>query len=280
MGIDTHSLQLLRYAKNKYGDLGNTVALGRLAVLLGPRARRKWANTTNGCWAEPLLKEKFGAGATDSIDNSDYEGATIVADFNDPVSDEFKERYDTVLDFGCSEHIFDVAQSLRNIASLCKMGGRILHAVPSSGLCGHGFYQFSPELFFSWYSPENGFSDTEVFLADFCDTRNWYRVNAPKAGERVNIRSSAEIYVLVLAKRTGTQHKKAQQSDYSFIWQESVGKEVESRSPGRLATLREFLYQWPLAARFVSALDAWIAANGAKSLRNHGALTRIPLPAI
>ena len=169
MGIDSHPLQLLRCAREKFGELGDTITLGRLAVLLGPKAARKWVGTDGGAWCEPLLREKFGANRVDSIDNSDYEGATIVADFNRPIPVQLESRYDTVLDFGCTEHIFDVAQPVRNVSALYRVGGRILYCIPSNGCCGHGSYQFSPELFWSWYSKANGYSDTEVFLADLCD---------------------------------------------------------------------------------------------------------------
>jgi hypothetical protein len=274
MGIDSHSLQLLCYAHEKFGELGNTITLGRLAVLLGPKAARKWAGTTGGAWCEPLLKEKFGATLVDSIDNSKYEGATIVADFNRPIPAQLENRYDTVLDFGCTEHIFDVAQSLRNVSALCRLGGKILHCVPSNGFCGHGFYQFSPELFWSWYSKINGYADTEVFLADFCDTKYWYRVPCPVDGKRINVRSFNELYVLVVTRKIGQTTQAAQQSDYAFTWSQSTG-EAAIHKPARLGALREALYSTRLTARFADALDNRLATNGARRVQHHPALTRI-----
>src|SRR6516162_6511281 len=40
--------------------------------------------------------------------------------------------------------------------------------------CGHGFWQFSPELFFSLYSEKNGYSDTRIFLVSLDDWDTWY----------------------------------------------------------------------------------------------------------
>lgn len=274
MGIDSHSLQLLRYAHEKFGELGDTITLGRLAVLLGPKAARKWTGTDGGAWCEPLLRKKFGANRVDSIDNSDYEGATIVADLNRPIPAQLENRYDTVLDFGCTEHIFDVAQSLRNVSALCRAGGRILHCVPSNGFCGHGFYQFSPELFWSWYSKTNGYADTEVFLADFCDTKYWYSVPRPADGKRINVRSLNEVYVLVVTRKVGKTMQAAQQSDYAFKWSQSIG-EAATHKPGRLAALREVLYRTRLTARFADALDNRLAPDGAHRVQHHRALTRI-----
>lgn len=277
MGIDTHSLQLLRYAREKFGDLGDTISLGRMAVLLGPRAAAKWAGTSRGTYAEPMLRQKFGASTVDSIDNSSYEGATIVADFNQPVPDDLAGRYDTVLDFGCTEHVFDVAQSLRNIARLCKSGSRILHAVPSNGFCGHGFYQFSPELFFSWYSADNGFKDTEVFLAEPCDIHHWYRVSPPRDGQRINVRCADELSVLVVTKHERVVPCNAQQSDYLFTWQSTDGTIAPPHAPGKFALVRETLNAWAPTARIASRLDAALAKDGTKSLHRHHALERLRL---
>jgi len=277
MGIDTHSLHLLRYATHKFGRLGNTITLGRLTVLLGPRASRQLLGTSVGAYCEPLLKQHFGASKVDSIDNSAYEGANIVADMNRPLPTALEGQYDAVIDFGCTEHIFDIAQALRNVTSICKLGGLILHAVPANGFCGHGFYQFSPELFFSCYSEANGYSDTEVFLADLCDTQNWFRVTLPKYGKRINVRSPGELYVLVVTKRVAARNETVQQSDYEHTWAQSNSAVAPPHPPGRMARAREVLSKTTLSARLAYTLDAALAPNGAKRLRHHHALTRVPL---
>lgn len=277
MGIDTHSLHLLRYATDKHRGLGDTITLGRLTVLLGPCAAKKWTGTSAGSYCEPLLTSRFGASHVDSIDNSDYEGATVITDMNAPLPDSLRGRYDTVVDFGCTEHIFDVAQALRNVAFMCKFGGMILHAVPANGFCGHGFYQFSPELFFSWYSAANGYADTEIFLADLCDTKNWYRVAQPEDGRRINVRSLGELYVLVVTRRVAAKTERVQQSDYEFTWAQSSGIAVPPRPPGRMARAREVLSGMTLTARLAYIFDATLAPDGAKRLRRHYALTRVPL---
>lgn len=279
MGIDQHALQLLRHAHSRRGEFGATVTLGRQSVILGPAAARRWIGSTQGGWGEPLLKGRFGATSVDSIDNSAYEGATIVADFNRPVAAALSARFDTVLDLGCTEHIFDVAQSFRNIMALCKPGGWIMHAVPSDGCCGHGFFQFTPELFHSWYSADNGFAETQVFLADTHDVNAWYRVPAPQNGKRINIRSKGEVYVLVLTRYLGGGDVKVQQSDYEFMWADgTAGCAVPPPVPGRLVAWRERLARWPWAVRWLTQLDAYLAPTGARTLSRHPVLTRIPLP--
>lgn len=279
MGIDQHALQLLTHAYARRGAFGSTVTLGRQSVILGPDVARRWIGSTQGGWCEPLLEARFGATSVESIDNSAYEGATIVADFNRPMPAALTARFDTVLDLGCTEHIFDVAQSFRNIVALCKPGGWIIHEVPSDGCCGHGFFQFTPELFHSWYCADNGFDETQVYLADTHDVNAWYRVPAPQDGKRINIRSQGEVYVLVLTRYLGGGKVKVQQSDYEFMWADGArGAKTPPPVPGRLVAWRERLARWPWAVRWMTQLDARLAPMGARTLSRHPALTRVPLP--
>jgi hypothetical protein len=96
----------------------------------------------------------LGATSVDSLDVSDYENATIVLDLGKPCC--FNQRFDTIIDFGSLEHIFDAATAFRNLVDLCEMGGRIMHLLPVNNLNGHGFWQFSSDLIHSLYCGPNG----------------------------------------------------------------------------------------------------------------------------
>lgn len=280
MGIDVHALQLLRHAQNQYGALGKTVTLGRQVVFLTPTIAQNWTGNRDRTYCETMLINKFGASDVDSIDNSPYEGATIIADFNEPIPEPLTGHYDTVLDFGCTEHIFNIAQSLKNIAKLCTFGGKILHVVPSNGFCGHGFYQFSPELFFSWYTPENGFSNTEVYLAELYDQHHWYRVPPPANGKRINVQTSTELYVIVLSQREDLSFKTIQQSDYLHTWNQESPAPSLPKYQGRLSSIRELLNRQSLTARLAHTLDARFNREGPKPLHRHPNLQRISLPSL
>ena len=276
MGVDTHGLNLLGYAHRKHGPLGRTITLGRQAVHLGPYAIRRWLgpDSRQDDYCEDLLASRFGATSVDSIDNSQYENATIVADLNLPIPNQFSGGYDSIIDFGCLEHIFDVAQALRNVAAMCKIGGRILHLLPSNGFCGHGFYQFSPELFFSCYSAENGFDETELYFADLLDTSHWYRITPPEPGKRINVRSSHEIYVIVVTKRVAATQPSIQQSDYVHAWRSPTPKQ-DIRHPGVISIVREFVLRHNVVARFVRVIDSMLTSRVPKTLRGHPNLTRV-----
>lgn len=288
MGIDAHAINLLDHARKRRGDLGNTVTLGRMVVHLGPRARRRWTGapaTVGTVYGESLLAGHFGATRVDAIDNSDYEGATIVADLNHPLPPRHLGAYDSVLDFGCMEHIFDARQALRNITGLCRIGGMILHVLPANGYCGHGFYQYSPELFFSYYTPRNGFGHTEVFLADPLDPRYWYKVAPPAAGRRVNVRSGSELLVIVCTQRVAEVADFAiQQSDYVHEWESpsaatpdpAPAASVPPRWRAARAAIREWLFGVPLLARAAHELDSAFSPVAPKRLgRRNPDLVRI-----
>ncbi len=280
MGIDIHALQLLKHNQKNNGNLGKTITLGRLSVLLGPKLAKKWAGTDQGAWCEDLLMKHFGATEVDSIDNSDYEGAKIVFDYNQPVPKELHQQYDTVIDFGCSEHIFNVAQVFKNTADMCKIGGRILHILPADNFCGHGFYQFTPEFFFSIYSEENGYGETEIFLSDLYNYKEWYKASKPKSGERINIKTRNETYIIVVAEKISGVVLKAQQSDYQHVWDKSQSTQAKPHKPGRLMALQEFFQFSPSAVKIIVAVNNLLATNGSKKLCSNRHLSKHKLDEI
>jgi hypothetical protein len=94
----------------------------------------------------------LGFADVDALDISDYEGANILGDLNDPdLVRKIGKRYDLVYDSGTIEHIFDIAGALRTIHALVDTGGAVVHATPTNGFTDHGFWQVSPDLFRAAY---------------------------------------------------------------------------------------------------------------------------------
>lgn len=183
-----------------------------------------------GPYCEPLLVDQFGADLVHSYDNSDYERATHIADLSHALTPT--NIYDTVIDAGCLEHVYDAPQALRNVSGLTKVGGQILHILPANGFCGHGFWQFSPELFFTLYSEENGYADTEVFLAELADEACWYRVKKPAHGKRAEVLTRGEAYALVRTRRVrATAAPVVQQSDYVHAWRRADRDQPQLAAP-------------------------------------------------
>jgi len=152
MSFDNHNMNFLRFARKRGNPFGRVATMGRQGM-------------PGGGYCENFLLENFGASLVESFDYSDFEGATNIVDLNEPIY-EHGEKYDTIIDFGTMEHVFNASQGLKNVTRLCAPGGQIIHSLPANNFCNHGFWQFSPELFFSLYSDKNGYSETEIFLAD------------------------------------------------------------------------------------------------------------------
>jgi hypothetical protein len=90
------------------------------------------------------------------LDYSNYEGADIVFDLNsDSLPENLHNRFDMIIDGGTTEHVFHVPNLLRSVSRMLKPGGRIVHLLPSSNYMDHGFYMFSPTLFYDYYSANN-----------------------------------------------------------------------------------------------------------------------------
>lgn len=232
-------MRFLEYAYQSHGGFGRTITIGRQQLTFPAREVFGYlgvsAVSPDLPFVDDLIARAFGASEVASIDASSFEGATYVRDLNKPLEVGFPQ-FDTVIDGGSLEHIFDVRASLANVAAICATGGQILHIVPANNFMGHGFYQFSPELFLSLYTRDRGFTETSVFLADLASPRRWWRVRSPDTLEsrRATAMSRRETYLLVRARKTGAPGTAViQQSDYLAAWNDDGG----SASPSGLGAI-------------------------------------------
>ena len=115
-----------------------------------------------------FLFKALGFNDIESIDNSGYESADIILDLNKPVPKELHGKYDTIIDGGTLEHIFHLPNVLKNIHDMLKVGGRIIHIVPSASFyfIDHGLYMFSPTLFNDYYM-SNKYSIEKSYVLTF-----------------------------------------------------------------------------------------------------------------
>lgn len=107
-------------------------------------------------FAEPLLR-RIGAAEIETLDVSQYEGATILHDMNQPLASSYHDRFSAIIDGGSLEHVFQYTTALQNCMEAVEIGGHFITITPANNLFGHGFYQLSPELFFRALARENGF---------------------------------------------------------------------------------------------------------------------------
>ncbi len=253
MGIDVHTLNLLRFSKKKQ-EFGRVATIGRQGIHIPNFILKDLLRLEHepdyGAFCENLLKSYFKATIVESFDFSDYEKATHIVDMNKPISVE--NEYDTIIDGGTTEHVYNVPQALDNISKICAVGGQILHILPANNYCGHGFWQFSPELFFSLYSDANGYEGTQVFLADAANNEFWYEVKKPEGGRRAEVTSSSPLFVLARTRKVGAvSHETVQQSDYLYVWDRCASDNNEGAvfkyaAPSMLDRIRMKVKKTPL----------------------------------
>jgi hypothetical protein len=231
MGFDLQTLRFVLDAKRSGVDFSRTAMLGRqtLAVpaddMSAEIERYGLAHTASTVrdiytafpYSEGLLRA-LGAEHVDAIDVSAYEGASIVLDMNRPAPESLHGRFTALVDGGTLEHIFDVPQAFRNVAALLRVGGHFVSVNGTNNFMGHGFYQFSPELFFRVLSPQNGFEVETLVLAETHRDSYWYEATDPAiARARLELVNGLPTYVMVRARKIAETPLFAtipQQSDY------------------------------------------------------------------
>ncbi len=232
MGISTDAARFLVSAVQGGAVFRSVLTIGRLETRL-PAWFLRWLEKTTGAplpvpigdaawnYVEPLLR-MLGADRIEALDASAFEGSGIVHDLNEPVDVALHGRFDLVLDGGTLEHVFNVPVALRNCMEMVKPGGRLILVTPANNFCGHGFYQFSPELFFRTLAPENGFEVERIVACEAFPLGRWYRIEDPaRVGRRVELVTAHRVLLFVQARRTTADAVFAawpQQSDYQALW--------------------------------------------------------------
>jgi len=231
MGIDNTAAKMLMLLRNQSGvNLKQTIVLGRQHNYVGPILRRKIQNSLGLSKSALHLSSKYaddffsalGMENLEILDLSDYEGATILHDLNTPISPVLREKFLTVIDIGTSEHIYNITQALQNLKDLCALNGYLLIISPANSWLGHGFYQFSPELFFRTFDSKSGFEIQNLFLIKHKISGDaWYELTDPKSkGRRGTILTKNRCTIAVLAHKVSLERTQflPQQSDYEPAW--------------------------------------------------------------
>lgn len=247
MGILYPEANMMWQARLAAGPFREILTVGHQVLFLHPREvrllrysyRSRFPDATAtplsgylfGSYSDGFLKEFLGAESISILDWSSYEGANIIHDLNRPVAQNLAGRFDAVIDGGSLEHVFNFPIAIANMMRMLKVGGRLFIGNPANNLCGHGFYQFSPELMFRVFTPANGFELKRVALeeAEFAGVelkpiRRVYEVFDPVTiGKRVCLQSNRVAMIMVEARKTSDVplfEAPPQQSDYAALWKQ------------------------------------------------------------
>jgi hypothetical protein len=229
MGLDIASAEFL-YSECQRGlKLGRLLVLGRQMAHLYHRdiidRIEAWCGVRlqNGKPADGFYRA-LGATQITYLDYSDFEGATLVHDLNQPLPERYHEKFDTVIDGGTMEHVFQYTTALKSCMQAVALEGRIILVTPATNMMGHGFYQFSPELFFRVFSRDNGYELGRILL---WHANSWYGVVDPASvGGRAELRTPKWGELCVSAKRIQIGEIFASpplQSDYVTEWSGNDG---------------------------------------------------------
>jgi SAM-dependent methyltransferase len=271
MALDFNSVKFLLWAKNLGVSFERTLTLGHQGFCCSPaqfkRAVKDFGISAtpdaikrcfNHAPMTPLYADEFfrflGAKETASVDRSNFEDATLLHDLNERFPENVRGHFDLVVDGGTLEHIFNYPAALRNCLELLRVGGHFMAVTPASGQMGHGFYQFSPELFFRVFSADNGFVLRKIILFDVSKTEAvFYEIKDPAVTrQRSELYSAGLMQIAVLAQKVTEVPvfaKPPQQSDYTTVWeshQKTNAVEMANRYSGWFQQLRIKLNPyWP-----------------------------------
>ena len=192
MGILKANIQLFSLAKKQYNEIfiGDSLVISQQAVYANLNEALQilkknkidikklpknfdtqnkipdWKNSNkkNNINANTLFT-LLGAENVKCCDVSDYENPDFKLDLNYEIEEKYHNSFDNIIDIGTLEHIFDVNTALKNMIKMLRVNGFLIISTPSSNMIDHGFYSFSPTLFYDFLSI-NGFEIKKCFLRE------------------------------------------------------------------------------------------------------------------
>jgi SAM-dependent methyltransferase len=248
MGIEWHTARFLVSCHKAGTQFKKVATIGRQNLYTSPAEIEECfedygcqsADGFIGLRANPIYSEPLftalGSENVVSVDASDYEGATLVHDMNQPIAESQKAQFDVVFDGGSLEHVFNFPTAIRNCMEMVKLGGHLIMQTPMNGFAGHGFYQFSPELLYRIFSEKNGFQVERMIAFEYYYRSQWYDIADPeKVRSRIElVRSEHQVGMIMRARRTRIgeifEHT-PQQSDYAATWHNKDEELKSEQSP-------------------------------------------------
>jgi len=173
--------------------------------------------------------EKLGFSKVDSIDVSDFEGASIILDLSKPVTRTKAPKFDVIYDGGTTEHVFDIATAWRNIDAMLKPGGVLIGHSPCNNWINHGFFQIGPEAVYGFWENALGYEVLDLKLQplrpDAID-RVATTTNPNETGSRPRIRGKLPAgiptiiaYAVRKPSKSSARGKDVYQTDYQRRWE-------------------------------------------------------------
>ncbi len=186
MGLSSQAIRVI-LNDHKYKPItGSVLLIGRQTVYLTPEEAIKLiqeeglpirpgaqaevdkttrSSSTGGFISDASLFSLFTDAKVQALDVSDYEGAEIVCNLNEPLRETLVGQFDFIYNGSCLDNIFDPATSIKNLSRLLNSSGRIVHVEHGSSFNGP-YLMYPPDWFYDYYAV-NQFSDCKVYVALF-----------------------------------------------------------------------------------------------------------------
>jgi len=281
MGIVYSNAALLALARRNNICFDKILTIGHQELHLSQKQLRQFAKCY-GFKIDPgiFLREKYAdkffeifldAKSVTSLDYSDYQQANIVHDMNTPIDPSYHEKFDVVVDGGSLEHIFNFPVAVANCMKMVKKDGSLFIFTTANNHTGHGFYQFSPELFFRIFQSENGFATRYVILEKHPfpgvelspRTRCFEVVDPASVKQRVGLVTNSPVMIMIHAIKTETKPVFADypiQSDYLLEYNGDVNNAPVRRTNPAIYGLLKRVF-WKCVSLLPSQCEKYITGR-------------------
>ncbi len=173
----------------------------------------------------------LGFDSVDSMDFSEYEGASVVQDLAGDLDPSLEGRFDVIYDGGTCEHIFNLPKAFENVDRLLSPGGVLIGHSPCNNWINHAFYQFTPELVYGYWEKAMGYELLHLRLQPLLPNFALHvatTTNPNKTGLRPRIKGKVPKHspiILDYAVRkqsgAGSQGGNVYQTDYIKKWDDN-----------------------------------------------------------
>jgi SAM-dependent methyltransferase len=127
----------------------------------------------------------LGAAEVHAVDHSDFEGADIIHDMNQPIGRSLEGIADLILDGSTLDNVHDPATALMNYNRMLRVGGRVVSINAGKPDVQGAYCGMSPEWFLDYYAV-NEYADCQVYVQLNFPAAKWQFPSGPQALQSVD----------------------------------------------------------------------------------------------
>lgn len=231
-----------------------------------------------GYLSDDSFFRSLGFSESKVLDFSNYESAHYIFDLNSTeVTEHLLEAFDVIIDAGTVEHVFHIPNALNNIYKMLRQGGRIIHLSPSSNHIDHGFYMFSPTLFWDFYKA-NRFEISNFQVLRYTPLHNvdpWeisnYQPGCLKAVSFGGLDDRMYLIICIVTKtKDSTGNIVPQQGEYACnVWKTQIRPKEQKKTSETLRNIlvkvagkMDAIKRFPLLYKVLGLLAGFVLSSG------------------